>query len=249
MTTMGHEEALAEIERLKAQASADLMEAARLMREARDAERKAWARLYDANDDVWCQALGSMSDKRDVAPWREKREAAIQALRDLGVDMGALFTWMAPPPPEPGTPKERDRAACEEHLEDAMALAASLGDDSESAWLDDAKAAVRNWTLAIRMHDGVDIEATRAELHRRYDLLADYLMLRGGTTFVNACAKAIAEERWGDLVSEIVRLEHYQVADGVLRWARGADDQRIAIRARTTTYRLPPSVEMPHPFD
>lgn len=71
-----YEEALAENARFKA---------------AQSAERTAWARLYDANDDVWAAAIGAMSDKRDVGPWRQKREEARKALRDLGVDVEALL--------------------------------------------------------------------------------------------------------------------------------------------------------------
>jgi hypothetical protein len=38
-------------------------------------------------------------------------------------------------------------------------------------------------------------------------------MLRGGTDFVNDCRKAVAEERWGDLVQRIAGLENDLVRD------------------------------------
>jgi hypothetical protein len=72
--------------------SLDLDREIERLKSERDAEQKAWARLFDATETLWCVATGAMADRRDVAPEREARGAAKQALRDLGVDVDALLT-------------------------------------------------------------------------------------------------------------------------------------------------------------
>lgn len=54
----------------------------------REEERKQWARAYKANKDVWMVAA---IKKGDPAAERDERSAALQALRDLGVDVDALL--------------------------------------------------------------------------------------------------------------------------------------------------------------
>ena len=55
----------------------------------RDTERKAWARLHKATEGLWMAA--AIMRKDDAVVERAEQSAALQSLRDLGVDLDALL--------------------------------------------------------------------------------------------------------------------------------------------------------------
>lgn len=101
--------------------------------------------------------------------------------------------------------------------------------------------AVSAWSLALDLHDG-NAQA-RANIAARFDVLGGYLMLRGGTDFLNACRAAVADGRWGALVHCIADLERSLLRDKYLR--RNGD--RVE-RAKGGDYRIPTNIDQGGPL-
>lgn len=154
----------------------------------------------------------------------------------------------APAIPLP-TPKEHDRARCEALWNAAGEQVQESGERRDWEGTEDADFDRQNYAAALGIHRGAGREKAIAELRRRYDVLSGYLMLRGGTEFVNACRAAIVEERWCDLVEGIARLEWEHMDGKSLRWGKDADDNRIAVEIEPGRYHIPADLYPGHPFD
>lgn len=92
------------------------------------------------------------------------------------------------------------------------------------------------WRLALELHAGS--AAARAAIAARYDVLGGFLMLRGGTNFLDACRADVAAGRFGSLLSRIVDLERDHVHSGYLK----REGDRI-VPARAPDYAIPKSID------
>ncbi len=147
------------------------------------------------------------------------------------------------------TPREHDRERCEARWNAAGGWIQECHERRDKAGAEDAALDQQNYAIALDIHRGAGRENAIGELRRRYDVLAGYLMIYGGTDFVNACRSAIVEERWCDLVESIAALEHEYVRSGRLRWGKDADGNRIAVEIEPGHYHIPANLYPGHPFD
>lgn len=165
--------------------------------------RAAMARLPDGSVVAYCTTAGQALLL--ACGFTENGKEAVRG----GISLRGMAAQVKGGAIAPLAPKERDLARCNTLFVDAAARAETTGDNPDVA--DAASREEQNMSLAIALHGG-DPKA-RAEVARRYDALAGYLMLRGGTDFLNDCRAAVAEKRWGDLVQRIAGLEDDLVRD------------------------------------
>lgn len=196
----------------------------------------------DMGDMICCDCalwLAGMLKKRV----REAREKQARGLEYSAKPGGDVLKWRKK---KASTPKARDRRRCEDAWNAAGELAQDCNDPDV---LYEAEYDQQNYAIALDIHRGAGAAAAIAELRRRYDVLSGYLMLRGGTDFVDACRAAITEERWGDLVDGIAALERDQVRGRLLRWGKDEHGNRIAVEVEPGRYHIPENLYPGHPFD
>ena len=184
--------------------------------------------------------------RRSVA---RKAARALRAAGCTGVRVARVTVYerrKAAPLP---SSKEHDRARSEAMWNAAGEQVQESGDRRDWEGTEDADFDQQNYAIALDIHRDAGREKAIAELRRRYDVLAGYLMLYGGTDFVNGCRSAIAEERWCDLVESIAALEHEHVRGKRLRWGKDADGNRIAEEIEPGRYHIPADLYPGHPFD
>lgn len=177
---------------------------------------------------------------------REAREKQAKGLEYSALPGSDVLKWRKR---KPSTPKMRDRRRCEDAWNAAGGMAQDCDERRDSQGVVEAQYDEQNYAIALDIHRGACASAAIAELRRRYDVLSGYLMLRGGTDFVNACRAAIAEERWGDLVEGIAALERDQVRGRLLRWGKDEHGNRIAVEVEPGRYHIPENLYPGHPFD
>ena len=199
----------------------------------------------DMGDMICCDCalwLAGMLKKRV----REAREKQARGLEYSDLPGSAALRWRKK---KASTPKMRDRRRCEDAWNAAGEMVQERDERRDSERLADAEFEQQNYAIALDIHRGAGAAAAIAELRRRYDVLSGYLMLRGGTDFVDACRAAIAEERWGDLVEGIAALEHDQVRGRLLTWGKDEHGNRIAVEVEPGRYHIPENLYPGHPFD
>lgn len=211
----------------------------------------------------WTGGETSMVSLRDaVALWAEQvsqepvSAPRIFVVRDDGT-RAALPTYeealaasgMPPAVQPPPTPKDRDYARALSLWKSAGNRIEECGDRRDAEGCDDAEYDQQNYAIAVDLHSGANRPGALAELRRRYDVLAGFLMLRGGTNFVDDCRAAIAQERWCDLVERISSLEWDHITDKRLRWVKGEHGIRVAEPTEPGRWHIPESLYPGHPFD
>lgn len=131
-------------------------------------------------------------------------DAAFRYLQKEGaIQPGWRPSDPAPVQPSPPAPPAATKTRKEEDREMAVAFIASIAepsDDAHERQLQDAQ-------LALRLHDGDP--AAREELRRRYEVVKDYLMLWGGTQFLNAVRRGIQNEEWWRVVEDFWQVEFH----------------------------------------